>query len=120
MRRRLWGEALGLALLVLVLGANRVGAALPTAADREQSQAIARYWTEVLAYPLKPEAALTSHWGDLTAFWYFQHGEGLRPDLWAIFPPEAGLIDAWLEQSGRPLWPGYSSAGAPSWPGTTT
>jgi len=77
---------------------------LPTAKDAQQSRSIRAYWTEVLAYPLESEAALTGHWGDLTAFWYFQHGEGLRPDLWAIFPPNLPQIERWINESGRALY----------------
>lgn len=58
----------------------------------------------MLAYPLEEEAALTGHWGDLTAFWYFQHAEGMRPDLWAIFPPNIPEIEAWINNSGRSLY----------------
>ena len=77
---------------------------VPTAKDAQQSRSIRAYWTEVLAYPLESEAALTGHWGDLTAFWYFQHGEGLRPDLWAIFPPNRPQIEGWVNESSRALY----------------
>jgi hypothetical protein len=97
-------QAAGALAVGALLWTTHAGEALPTAASREQSRAIHKYWTEVLAYPLEPEAALTGHWGDLTAFWYFQHGEGLRPDLWAIFPPDGEQIDRWLAESGRPLY----------------
>lgn len=97
-----WLSAAAAGALLLVV--YRPDAPLPTAGDRELSRAIERYWTEVLAYPLEEGAALTAHWGDLTAFWYFQHGRGLRPDLWAIFPPDPDLIDTWLSASRRPLY----------------
>jgi hypothetical protein len=84
-------------LLLLSLGANLWRSGLPTARDRMQSLAIQDYWTEVLSYPLERGAALTGHWGDLTAFWYFQHGEGLRPDLQGIYPPSAAKLDAWFK-----------------------
>lgn len=91
-------------LLLLVLGLQLWDREIPTAADSQQSDSIRAYWTEVLTYPLEMEAALTGHWGDLTAFWYFQHGEGLRPDLWAIFPPNIPQIESWLNESARPLY----------------
>jgi hypothetical protein len=77
---------------------------LPTHAAQVQSNAIRAYWSEVLAYPLEEGAALTGHWGDLTAFWYFQNGEGRRPDLWAIFPPNLDQVEKWVEESRRPLY----------------
>jgi hypothetical protein len=97
-------QAMGAVAVGAIMWMAHAGEALPTAASREQSQAIHNYWTEVLAYPLEREAALTGHWGDLTAFWYFQHGESLRPDLWAIFPPDGEQIDRWLAESGRPVY----------------
>ncbi|MGH2545196.1 MAG: hypothetical protein ACRDIB_20585 [Ardenticatenaceae bacterium] len=93
-----------LPLILFALWIPHRGEPLPTAPDRAQSAAINDYWTEVLAYPLEPEAALSGHWGDLTAFWHFQHGQGLRPDLWAIFPPNTSHFEAWLSESGRPLY----------------
>ncbi|MBA3533705.1 MAG: DUF2723 domain-containing protein [Ardenticatenales bacterium] len=103
-RRAGVAEGAALALLLLALGSHHWGSELPVRADREKSLAIRRYWSEVLAYPLEPGAALTGHWGDLTAFWYFQHGEERRPDLWAIFPPDIEQIEQWLAKSGRPLY----------------
>ncbi|MDQ4076852.1 MAG: DUF2723 domain-containing protein, partial [Chloroflexota bacterium] len=96
------------ALLILLLGAmlwnTRSWETVPTSPDRAQSESIHNYWTEVLAYPLEPGAALTGHWGDLTAFWYFQHGEGLRSDLWTIFPPNLPQIARWLSEGARPIY----------------
>ncbi len=91
-------------LLVLAFTIHVSGQEMPTSADRLQSQSIHRYWTEVLAYPLEEASAVIGHWGDLTPFWYFQHGEGIRPDLWAIFPPDVPQIDTWLTRSGRPAY----------------
>jgi hypothetical protein len=106
---RLLGNArLANALMALVLVAafaiHLWRAEIPTSAARTQSQSIHSYWSEVLAYPLEEDSALTGHWGDLTAFWYFQYGEGMRPDLWAIFPPNIPQIEAWLAESGRPVY----------------
>jgi hypothetical protein len=97
-------QLLMLPVLLLTLGVPGRWESVPTAADRAQSDAIRRYWTEVLAYPLEQGAAITGHWGDLTAFWYLQHGEGIRPDLWAIFPPNGEQFERWLSESGRPLY----------------
>lgn len=97
-------QGIGLLLLVPLLLSHPGATSDPVAADREKSVAIRRYWSEVLAYPLEPGAALTGHWGDLTAFWYFQHGEAQRPDLWALFPPDLEQMERWLDQSGRPLY----------------
>lgn len=91
-------------LLILALSAHLWRSGLPTARNQVQSLAIQRYWTEVLSYPLEPGAALTGHWGDLTSFWYFQHGEGQRPDLWGIYPPSMSKIDAWLAETDRALY----------------
>lgn len=104
LRRGILAEGGAALLLALVVFLQLRGAKVPTTADRVQSQSIRTYWTEVLAYPLEEEAALTGHWGDLTAFWYFQHGEGMRPDLWAIFPPNRPQIEAWLEEAERPVY----------------
>lgn len=97
---------LGLVALISMptIGLQPWNQELPTAKDAQQSRSIRAYWTEVLAYPLESDAALTGHWGDLTAFWYFQHGEGLRPDLWAIFPPNLPQIERWINESDRALY----------------
>lgn len=99
-----WVQA---AIALLVTGAVLLpwrDAELPTTAAIVQSNSIRTYWSEVLAYPLEEGAALTGHWGDLTAFWYFQHGEAQRQDLWAIFPPNYEQVESWLQESGRPLY----------------
>ncbi len=103
-RRPAIATGLGAVVLVLALGQQRAGAEVPTAADRVKSEDIRSYWTEVLAYPLEEGAALTGHWGDLTPFWYFQHGEGRRPDLRAIFPPDVQQMESWLAERERPLY----------------
>lgn len=104
LRRPTLAAGVGVVVLALALGWPRIGMASPTAADQQKSRDIRHYWTEVLAYPLEPEAALTGHWGDLTPFWYFQHGEGRRPDLSAIYPPNVAEMDRWLAEQGRPLY----------------
>ena len=55
-----------------------------------------RYWTDALAHPMEVGAGLLAHWGDLTSFWYLQHAEGLRRDLYGIYPPQRGTMEAWL------------------------
>jgi hypothetical protein len=62
-----------------------------------------QYWTEVLAHPLEPEAGVLAHWGDLTTFWYLQHAEGIRPDLYGLYPPSEEVVAAWLG-AGRDLY----------------
>ena len=104
MKRIPASEVLIFLLLLPTVGFQPWVQQVPTEQDANQSRSIRAYWTEVLAYPLESEAALTGHWGDLTAFWYFQHGEGLRPDLWAIFPPNMPQIESWLNESGRALY----------------
>jgi hypothetical protein len=99
-----WVNGLAALLLVVALAVPLWGGESPTSDMRVQSQSIDLYWREVLSYPLEAEAALTGHWGDLTAFWYFQHGESLRPDLWGIYPPSASRIDDWLAESDRPIY----------------
>lgn len=54
-------------------------------------------WTDAIAHPLEPEAALLAHWGDLTTFWYLQHAEGQRPDLLGLYPPTEEKVVAYLE-----------------------
>lgn len=55
-----------------------------------------RYWADALAHPIEPGAGLLAHWGDLTSFWYLQHTEGLRRDLYGIYPPQRDMVEAWL------------------------
>jgi len=62
-----------------------------------------QYWTDVLAHPLEPEAGVLAHWGDLTTFWYLQHADGIRPDLYGLYPPSEEVVAAWLG-AGRDLY----------------
>jgi hypothetical protein len=62
-----------------------------------------QYWTDVLAHPMEPGAGMLAHWGDLTAFWYLQHVEGLRPDLYGLYPPTEATVAEWLA-AGRALY----------------
>jgi hypothetical protein len=55
-----------------------------------------QYWSDVLAHPMEEGAGLLAHWGDLTSFWYLQHVEGLRPDLYGLYPPTEMVIADWL------------------------
>jgi hypothetical protein len=55
-----------------------------------------QYWTDVLAHPMEPGAGMLAHWGDLTSFWYLQHVEGLRPDLYGLYPPTEEVVVDWL------------------------
>jgi hypothetical protein len=55
-----------------------------------------QYWTDVLAHPMEPRAGVLAHWGDLTSFWYLQHAEGLRPDLYGLYPPTEEIVIEWL------------------------
>jgi hypothetical protein len=55
-----------------------------------------QYWTDVLAHPMEPGAGMLAHWGDLTSFWYLQHVEGNRPDLYGLFPPSEEVVAEWL------------------------
>jgi hypothetical protein len=55
-----------------------------------------QYWTDVLAHPMEPRSGVLAHWGDLTSFWYLQHAEGLRPDLYGLYPPTEEIVIEWL------------------------
>jgi hypothetical protein len=55
-----------------------------------------QYWTDVLAHPMEPGAGMLAHWGDLTSFWYLQHVEGLRSDLYGLYPPTEEVVVDWL------------------------
>ena len=55
-----------------------------------------QYWTDVLAHPMGPGAGMLAHWGDLTTFWYLQHVEEIRPDLYGLFPPGEEVVLDWL------------------------
>jgi hypothetical protein len=55
-----------------------------------------QYWTDVLAHPMEPGAGMLAHWGDLTSFWYLQHVEGFRPDLYGLYPPSEEVVVDWL------------------------
>ncbi|MGQ9502459.1 MAG: protein O-mannosyl-transferase family [Anaerolineae bacterium] len=63
---------------------------------KKWNDAAYRYWTDALAHPIEPGAGILAHWGDLTTFWYLQHAEGLRYDLYGIYPPQASVIATWL------------------------
>jgi hypothetical protein len=55
-----------------------------------------QYWTDVLAHPMGSGAGMLAHWGDLTTFWYLQHVEEIRPDLYGLFPPGEEVVLEWL------------------------
>ncbi|UCC87434.1 MAG: DUF2723 domain-containing protein [Anaerolineales bacterium] len=55
-----------------------------------------QYWVDVLAHPMERDAGVLAHWGDLTSFWYLQHVEGLRPDLYGLYPPTEEMVTQWL------------------------
>ena len=55
-----------------------------------------QYWTDVLAHPMEPGAGILAHWGDLTSFWYMQHVEESRPDLYGLYPPGEEVVLEWL------------------------
>jgi hypothetical protein len=62
-----------------------------------------QYWTDVLDHPMEPGAGVLAHWGDLTSFWYLQHVEGLRPDLYGLYPPTEEVVSRWLA-AGREVY----------------
>ena len=62
-----------------------------------------QYWSDVLAHPLESGAGVLAHWGDLTTFWYLQHVDGTRPDLYGLYPPSEEVVVAWLG-AGRALY----------------
>jgi hypothetical protein len=62
-----------------------------------------QYWTDVLAHPMEPRAGMLAHWGDLTSLWYLQHTEGLRPDLYGLYPPTEEIVIEWLA-AGQDLY----------------
>jgi hypothetical protein len=62
-----------------------------------------QYWTDVLAHPMEPGAGVLAHWGDLTSFWYMQHVERSRPDLYGLYPPSEEVVLEWLG-AGHPLY----------------
>ncbi|MGC8879996.1 MAG: protein O-mannosyl-transferase family [Anaerolineae bacterium] len=63
---------------------------------KKWNDAAYRYWTDALAHPVEPGAGILAHWGDLTTFWYLQHTEGLRRDLYGIYPPQESTVETWL------------------------
>ncbi len=94
-------EAVSVALFAaLVLAQHRAG---DPRILRERFAGVEPWWREVLSYPLEEGSALLAHWGDLTPLWYFQHAEGIRPDLLGLFPPAEEVVSGWL-QTGRPLF----------------
>jgi hypothetical protein len=62
-----------------------------------------RYWRDTLSHPIDAEAGLMAHWGDLTTMWYVQHVEGIRADIFGLYPPSASVGKMWL-QGGHPLY----------------
>ncbi len=62
-----------------------------------------RYWTDALAHPMDQGAGVLAHWGDLTSFWYLQHTDGLRPDLYGLYPPTEAVVTGWLD-AGHSLY----------------
>ena len=72
--------------------------------DQSKNLNIRRYWEQILEnHPLEEGAVLAAHWGDLTPLWYFQHAEGVRPDLAGLFPPDEETMRDVL-RSGRALY----------------
>ncbi len=59
------------------------------------------YWQDVLHHPLAEKGTIMATWGDLTSMWYMQHVEGLRPDLWGLYPPTENLAQTWLVEGNR-------------------
>ncbi|MFQ5612390.1 MAG: protein O-mannosyl-transferase family [Anaerolineae bacterium] len=72
---------------------------------------IERYWTGVLAHPLQEGGGVMAQWGDLTSFWYLQHAEGERPDLFGLYPPTQAKAIDWLA-GGQALYIGGPLPGA--------
>jgi len=66
-------------------------------------KSVYQYWTDVLAHPMEPGSGVLAHWGDLTSFWYMQHVERSRPDLYGLYPPSEEVVLEWLE-AGHPLY----------------
>jgi len=64
--------------------------------SQKWNDATYQYWTAALAHPMPPGAGILAHWGDLTSMWYLQHAEGLRPDLYGVYPPTPEVVDEWL------------------------
>ncbi len=54
------------------------------------------YWRSILTHPIEPDSGLLAQWGDLTTFWYLQQMDGLRPDLYGLYPPSAGMVRDWV------------------------
>jgi hypothetical protein len=73
------------------------------ALDHSQDYATSDYWRHALAHPLENGAGLVAHWGDLTSMWYMQQGEGQRPDLFGLFPPQEEMLGPWVE-AGHALY----------------
>ncbi len=62
-----------------------------------------QYWSDVLAHPMEEGAGVLAHWGDLTSLWHLQHVEGLRTDLYGLYPPSEDVVVEWLT-AGRDLY----------------
>ncbi len=74
------------------------------ARDMSRRSDIRRWWMETLDVPMEKDAALLGHWSDLTAFWYLQEIDDVRPGVLGLFPPdERDVIDPWVK-AGRPLY----------------
>jgi len=95
---RLLGQGLILLLLLILLLVRYPRRDLSRHLD------IHDWWTLTLAEPIEKGAALLGHWSDLTPLWYMQQAEGVRPDLWGLFPPDIDkIIQPWLD-TGTPLY----------------
>lgn len=95
------GRVLKAALQVTIVAALAIaivgGAATRyTRMDRSNDHAICDYWSRILTHPLEEKAGILGHSGILTSLWYLQNVEGLRRDLFGIFPPSEEIVDKWL------------------------
>ncbi|HEY6041184.1 MAG TPA: hypothetical protein VIX58_03560, partial [Anaerolineae bacterium] len=93
---------LAFVIAILVFSADDLFARRPTAFTARAAE-IASQWDTIERFPPEQGAALVSHWGDLTPFWYRQFAEGWRRDLVGLFPPTDEQMSSWLA-AGRPLY----------------